>query len=382
MHVAFATLYDPRDIRRGSGTFFHMSKEMERQRHYVHYIGPVDLADPLISRLLRLYHRKVGKRFKTHLDPFASRLRGRKVARELMDSDYDVFITNDVGLAAYTPVEKPIVLYTDVMLPVDYPNNVPPNSRSANLSHLGVKLFQRTIRRALKRAALSVFPAPWAAEQAKGYDVDPAKIVVIPFGANVEDPGPGVAENRRFANIVSKGRVDLLFVGKDWVRKGGDVAVRTVSELRRRAIEARLHIVGAVPPNATEVESIKTYGLLDKATQTGRARLDGLYQTCDAFILPSCSEGFVIVILEAAAYGLPSLAYNVDGVATAVNDGVTGHLMEPDESEQSFADAIEHWYKDPSDYDRLVVGARRYYEEMANWKKSIFRLFQEIENRI
>lgn len=382
MKVAFATISDARDIRRGSGTWYCLAREIQHQGHQVHYIGPLDTRDPLVTRALRRLHKRVRRRYVTFLDPFVGRVRGREVARQLAGAEYDVLVTNDFAIAGYTPTRKPVVLYTDVMIPLDYPNGVPAEARMANCSRLGVKLFQRTIRRGLKRTALCIFPARWSADEALRYGADPLKVKIIPFGANVEDPGTEIAANRRFAEAVRRGRVELLFVGKEWVRKGGDIAVETVFELQRRGMDARLHVVGTVPPNPVDTRCVTVHGLLDKAVDADRAELDNLYRTCDAFILPSRSEGFVIAVLEAAAYGLPTLAYNVDGVATAVTDGVTGHLITPGETEAAFADAIGRWFVAPEEYDRLAPAARKHYEETANWKTAVSRMFDEIQKRL
>jgi glycosyltransferase involved in cell wall biosynthesis len=318
----------------------------------------------------------------TVLDPFVGRLTGREVAEKLSKTDYDVFITNDFAMAAYTKTGNPIVLYTDVMITHDYSERNLPHSRLANLSWISLMLSRVTIKRGLQRAALCFFPAQWAVDEAARYYNDPSKFVVLPFGANIEDPGAQVAMERSFLKIIRKGTIDLLFVGKDWARKGGDIAVRTTIELRKRGISAFLHIVGGTPPSPVDPSCITVYGLLDKTIAADREKLSSLYRESDVFILPSSSEGFVIVVLEAAAYGLPVLAYDTIGVTGAVQDGETGVLLRLGHSEKAFADVIENWFKDPSSYDRLVLGARKHYEKTANWETCISTLFEKIRQHL
>ncbi len=380
MKIAFATLYDSRDVRRGSGTFYYMSREIERQGHVVHRIGPLSGAVPLITRLIRAVHVRIGRRYQTYLDPFVARMRGREVSRALIALDYDCLLTNDFAIAGYTATAKPVVLYTDVMIPRDYhAGSIPPHSRIANLSRVGVWLYQHTIRRGLERSALCIFPEAWAAREAQRYCPIASKTRVIPFGANLEDPGPEVAAGRRLAWGAARQRIDLLFVGKDWARKGGDIAVQTTLILRERGIDAVLHIAGAVPPETANPDAIKVYGLLDKTTPSGMETLDRLFRTCDVLILPSSGEGFVIVALEAAAYGLPVLAYDIVGVNSAVRDGETGQLVTWGAPAMAFADAVAAWLADPLQYQRLVTGARRYYEDTVNWKVVGRRLIMEVE---
>lgn len=376
MKVAFATIFDGRDILRGSGTFYYMSREIVRQGHTLHYVGPITFVYPFISRLLGFGHRQLGKRHITFLDPFVARHTGQQITNKLANLDYDLLITNDFAIAGHVVTGKPIILYTDAMITNDYREREMTFSRLSNLSPLGLYLCRQTIRQGLERAALSLFPAVWSAEAALKYYSVPEKIGVLPFGANMEDPGAEVAARRSIARIKDKGRVDLIFVGKDWNHKGGDIAVETTLELCRRGINACLHIVGALPPNPINADCIKTYGLLDKADENDRRMLEQLYHSADIFILPSSNEGFVISALEAAAYGLPALAYDTIGVTTAVKNNESGVLLPLGESEKAYADIVENWLSNPTIYARLVKGARQHYEQTANWQKSVSELME------
>jgi acyl-CoA synthetase (AMP-forming)/AMP-acid ligase II len=251
-------------------------------------------------------------------------------------------------------------------------------SRLSGLSPISLFLCRQTIQRGLEQSTLCFFPADWAVSEALKYHPAPEKIIINPFGANMDDPGANVADRRTFARILKKGRIDLLFVGKDWARKGGDIAVQTSLELRRRGIEAHLHLVGAMPPYAVDASYIKVYGLLDKADEADQKKLGDLYSSADVFILPSSSEGFVIVVLEAAAHGLPVLAYDTIGVTTAVRNNESGILLPLGQSEQAFADVVESWFSDPLAYDYLVAGARQHYENTTNWNTSVTKLMSRV----
>ncbi len=65
MKIDFATLYDPKDINRGSGSYYYMSREIERQGNLVSYIGPVQYGPPLLTRLLKKASQKCGRRFRS-----------------------------------------------------------------------------------------------------------------------------------------------------------------------------------------------------------------------------------------------------------------------------------------------------------------------------
>jgi hypothetical protein len=74
MKIAFVTIYDLRDIRRGSGTFYSLAKEMERQGHVVHYVGPFEaIGFPVLTRAFKCLAVASGKRYRSWEDPFIGR---------------------------------------------------------------------------------------------------------------------------------------------------------------------------------------------------------------------------------------------------------------------------------------------------------------------
>jgi glycosyltransferase involved in cell wall biosynthesis len=377
--IAFATVFDLKDINRGSGTFYYMSREIERQGHIIHYVGPLrERQLPLPTRVIRGLENRAGKRYKVYLDPFYCQARASEASHVLAGLEYDILITNDFGLAGYIKTDKPVVLYTDAMIPLDYnAANIPHHSRIANLGPFGRLLFRQTIQRGVARSSLCVFPTQWIADEALKYGADPQKVRVVPFGANLQatlDEAP----IRSAASFLKKGQIDLLFVGKDWARKGGSIAVKTVYRLQEQGINAILHVVGCVPPELVDKNLVKVYGFLDKSIEADRQHLANLYAMCDAFILPSSSEGYVIVVLEALAYNLPVVAYDIDGVNAAVKHGLNGYLISPEYSEEAFAKAIRSWFAQPELYDELVISTREFYKFEVNWKSSVMKLLAEI----
>jgi glycosyltransferase involved in cell wall biosynthesis len=264
------------------------------------------------------------------------------------------------------------------MITPDYSEKNLPGCRLGNMSAMAVGLCRTTLRRALDRSALSIFPAEWSASAARSYSHSPDKIKVIPFGANVADPGPAIAKGRSWAKVKNKDCIDLLFVGKDWVRKGGDVAVDAVRCLNSGGLKAKLHVVGAEVPGTASPDQVRQYRLLDKTKPAELQLLQKLFTGADVFILPSSSEGFVISVLEAAAFGLPTLAYDADGVRNAVVQGRTGLLFPLGSPGLVFANAVRSWQRQPADYEALAKGARLHYETSANWSTCVKRLMAEM----
>ncbi len=295
LKIAFITpYYDPCDIRRGSGTFYYMSRELERQGCEVSYFGPVVFREPAVVRPLRAFAKRVQKgRYMTYLDPAVARALGKELSAQLGGHSFDLGLTNDPGVAAGLDVPFPVVYYSDVMLPASGDTSV----LRGMVAYRQVPLwalwrYQETMRLCLEGAALAIFPAQWQLEQAKGYGVDPTKLHLVPFGANIPDPGPEVEEQRDFNLNAQQQKVKLLFVGTDWERKGGDIAVSVTNLLREKDVDASLDVVGknlqGMPP------FIRSHGQLRKNNPEEWGLMDELYRASDVFILPSRSEGSVI----------------------------------------------------------------------------------------
>ena len=377
MKIAFVSVFDPQDVRRGSGTFYHLCRELESQGHIVHYVGPLSVQDePLVTRFLRWLTKSVlHGRYITYLDPFIACKRGRMASRLLENIDIDIILTSDYGIAYGMATSHPVVIYTDAMLPVNYQRGEEDlHSMIAGIPSLIVPVFQFTIRRALERCALCIFPAEWQKRDALAYGVSTDKLRVIPFGANIIDPGSDMVKHR--ALLDEEGALHLLFVGKYWDRKGGDIAVKAAQILNDNGILTILHVVGVtlqdMPP------FVRSYGLLNKNNAEENIILEKLYQVCGLLIFPSRSEGSAIAPREAAAYGIPTLAYRIPGLATSVIDGESGLLLPPGDTAEGFARAVRQLLEYPAEYERLSSGARTFYERSANWQTAGSQLVNEM----
>src|SRR5690606_9307184 len=113
----------------------------------------------------------------------------------------------------------------------------------------------------------------------------------------------------------------LLFVGRLQPLKGPDVAVRTLAEVRRSVPDARLRIIGGTSGSGEgatgpdELRALATRcGVADALTIDPAIAQDALadaYREADVLIVPSRSETFGLVALEAQASGLPVVAADV-----------------------------------------------------------------------
>jgi glycosyltransferase involved in cell wall biosynthesis len=163
---------------------------------------------------------------------------------------------------------------------------------------------------ALYDAAIRCFSATeWAARSVREDYGQPAeKVVVVGEGPNIVcRPLPK-----------DWSRPQILWVGSDWRRKGGD----TLLEAFRMASipEATLHLVGQHP-------EIKMPGVVTHGPIADTVRLQAMYEAATLFVLPSRFDASPIACLEAATAGTPLIATDTGGTAERV--GRAGLLVEP-----------------------------------------------------
>lgn len=138
------------------------------------------------------------------------------------------------------------------------------------------------------------------------------------------------------------GAPEVLTVGRLVPVKGQTLLIRSVAELARRGVDARLTIVGE-GPQRDELEELATrLGVAARVELPGAVGQDSIrdwYARADFFALTSFAEGLPVVLLEAMAMGLPVVASHITGIPELVDDGVSGLLVTPGR-EDELTDAL------------------------------------------
>jgi D-inositol-3-phosphate glycosyltransferase len=193
-----------------------------------------------------------------------------------------------------------------------------------------------------------------AAQLEQFYGARPERIEIVPPGVDHAFFSPGDQGGARTALDLPPDRPVLLFVGRIQPLKGLDVAVTALAALPQH--DAVLVAVGGPSGPSGEVELARVHELARELGVEDRVRyvppqphhlLSTYYRAADVCVVPSRSESFGLVALEAAACGTPVVAAAVGGLATIVEDGTTGLLIEGRDP-AAFADAIAGLLADPA----------------------------------
>ncbi len=176
------------------------------------------------------------------------------------------------------------------------------------------------------------------------------RIEIVAPGVEHAFFAPGDRGGARAALDLPADRPVLLFVGRIQPLKGPDVAVRALRELadRHGRRDALLLVVGGASGNDGDAESERIRQLVDELGLADRVRfvppqphhiLSTYYRAADVVLVPSRSESFGLVALEAAACGIPVVASAVGGLLSLVDDDRTG-LLVADRDPAHFAAAV------------------------------------------
>ena len=366
LRLAGVGTMDPLDYRFWSGIPLNIVNNLRAAGHDVVTVGPLQPETNIIERIKGRFYRHVHKTvYLVNRNPRIFRKRSKKASSELLRmGSLDAIIATYPPDVAVLSTERPIILVHDATWRslLDFY----PGYERHRLADETVNGGEDLERRALARCAAMIYASRWAASSAiRDYGVDPAKVSVFPLGACLPDP----PERQQVTEALARrdgARCRLLFVGLDWHRKGGDIAVGVTHALREAGLDAVLDVVGAEPTEAVP-DFVNVHGKLLRSVPRQRERFDDLFLNADFFLLPTRAECQGMVFCEAAAYAVPALAHSVGGTPEVVRHGHSGWLLPPVAEPQAFAERIAAIFNNRELYSQMAMAAREDFEVRLNW---------------
>lgn len=293
-------------------------------------------------------------------------LAGRREVRSgLRTNDADVWVYNTQVPAALAGRQRrrPYVVITDIT-PAQYDRLAQHYGHRADRSGPLAAWKHRVNRRVFGEAAWCVPWSAWVADSLRDeYDVPAERIAVVPPGVDLD------------AWHFSRGArspgdpLRVLFVGGDFVRKGGDVLLSAIAGLSDR-VEVDVVTRSEVPPSS----GVRVF----RDMVPNDERLRQLYRSADVFVLPTRAEAFGIAAVEASAAGLPVIASRIGGLTDVVRDGETGYLLGPDDH-AGLAVALDRLCHDEDLRLAMGAAAREHAERHFSAATNATRLLQLVK---
>jgi len=202
------------------------------------------------------------------------------------------------------------------------------------------------------------------------------RVIIFTPGVDTQTFNPHLDGSSIRQRYLLEGKRVLLTVARLIERKGVDRVIKCLPRLCDTIPELIYVVVGNGPERGRLERLAQELGVSERVVFAGRVRGEELplfYAACDIFIMPSRSarerwdmEGYGLVFLEAGACGKPVIGGQGSGTEDAIEDGVTGLLIDPQDEDQ-IIEAILRILNDPPFARRLGENGRRKALQKPDW---------------
>jgi len=333
----------------------------------------VNVCDVKLRRLQRLFNGLVvfhpdfriwKERFYQNLGAFKAR--SRIVSRCLEKQKENIDIVLQIGVLFNSTIQNPdmpLIVYTDYTSKLSRDRIEQGRSpfpeeyfrqwfvHEQNVFHKAVRIYTR---------GSQVFDSI-----VQDYGIPAEKVSVVGGGLNYAEL-PALSTKKNSNPMV-------LFIGKDFYRKGGDMVVEAFHRARRQLPDIRLTMVTSIPGSFTG----DLTGVTVIKPTWDRDRISALYREADCFILPSRLETWGDVLLEAMAFGLPCIGVADEAMADIIIHEKTGLLAAPGDL-NDLAKSLEYLLSDKEARQKYGRAARLRVESLYTWERVAARMIPGI----
>jgi len=357
----------------------YIIKHFERQGVKVEIYGANEGIEKYYFKAKKLIIQKIsGKNHLRHREPNLLKSLAGKISDRINHSDADfIFCFGTIPLA-YLETDKPIFLISDAT----FRNLFNFYEEYSNLTNSTILNSDEIERLAFNKARKIFLPSEWAIQSAiNDYNVPKEKLVRIPLGANIESE---ITEQEIFNSIANRkfDTLRLLIIGKYWLRKGGDIAVRINQEINRRGIKSILTVIGMIPENLQNYNNIEVIPFLDKSKKEDLAQFDRIFKDTHFLIHSARYEIFAHVILEANGFGVPVICSHTGGLSSIIQNNSNGFLVDFATNPMLAADIIIDSFQNQDNYHQLAMQSYARFKSEFNWELIISKIINIIRDNL
>lgn len=338
---------------------------LDRRFNVVGVVQPeLPPVEDYFNRLRHIHPDRVEWRARIDLDPWAFKRRTVVAERQLQNwhGQYDLIMQLHTLVApGFLSPDRVYVLHTDntyILSERYYPKWAPLHGEQRNE---WIALEQKTYQQAAFLFPRSEFLRRSLIDD---YGCDPDRVIRVGGGANL---AASSLEGKRYDSQVA------LFVGGDFERKGGETLLAAWEIVHRKLPDAQLWLVGPKHKVGAANQGLHWFGKI-----ADRQVLADLYKRASIFVMPSDFEPWGHVFLEAMGYGLACIGTDHCAMPEIIENGATGRLVPPADSESLAAELIA-LLGNPDEAERM---GRRAYQHVLmghTWDDVVDRMVPHIE---
>lgn len=377
MNISFVTSYNSLDIHSWSGTPYHIARSLQAQGNKLEYISDFNISFGLHAYFRWMWGKASGKYYSFLRKERVSKQYAQEVVKKIRP-DTDIIFSTSTLFFPFLSIDKPKVLYSDATfngLVELYPSY-------KRLYKSCIAEGEKLEKMALENCDLIIYSSDWAANSAiERYGVNPQKIKIVPFGANIQSDRD-IKSVDALISQRDQNECHLLFCGVECERKRCWFALKVAKLLNNKGLKTKLHLVGMDKVPVKELpEWAINHGFISKSTDEGKAKLDEIFGKSHFLIVPTIAEAYGLVFAEANSYGVPSIATDVGGVSTIIKNDMNGQLFSADVKEDEYANFIEKIFQDKKAYQKLARKSFLEYTERLSWNvagEKITQLLKEL----
>lgn len=362
--------HDPRNPDLASGVDHGFYNAILQGGFDVRIQGPLSRRTVLVERALkRWYNRWTGKRYAKFPMSWVWRA-GKALNRVERSWKPDVVFTIFPGSLVSYRGKAPCIYGQDLSF-LNWQKNYP------EFGNLALRLCVWQEKRAFAKCSRIITHSENARQALmQMYGIEPERIEMFPLPCALpKDAVPRTLEN-------GDERLDtplrLLLVGRDYRRKGIDVAIETARQLNASGTPADLTVCGT---NGSRHPHVRFVGPYRKSDPEQLKQYVELYRQSHFLLHPALFDASPTVPSEAAAFGTPTITNDTGGCGTSVADGESGVVLPKGSKPEAYARVIVDFLRNPRRYQELRISTRKRYQRELNWDvagKRVREILEEV----
>ncbi|WP_299937966.1 glycosyltransferase [uncultured Pelagimonas sp.] len=285
------------------------------------------------------------------------------LSTQITNGGYDVVLS----VFSMLPTHKLAIPQTIVQGAIPYAVRGVP-ARSTGRGKMEFDVFNRPMARwlahrdatTLRQLDMVLWPTDVLQEGAvKQYQLNRASSHLVPLGGHCDCLGQGRA--RLISHVAP---IHLLFVGEDWLSEGGAIAFETLQVLRRLGIDARLTVIGCLPPDKHVNDWVTVHPFLNLSVPDEQAAYCAALERAHFLIRP-VSDSFGFSVCDASACGLPTLCCQAG--QTPVQENINGHILPIRSGAEQYSNWVRSYLDSPGAYVALSRRCQDESKERLTW---------------